>query len=192
VSRTSWYKAVYFGIVGGGAALAIWITVHFHLTAVGLLLLAAVLLLPGRILGFFWRDLLRGLRLLNSKQFVESKRHSELFLHSLEQRPWLKNLIWLGSGAYSRDPEALALNNLGAAEIMLGEFDSAREHLSASISVDSLNPLPFFNMGNAYAAVGDIQEATTWFNRAVALGYSRSIVDRIMMSAQGRFAERDG
>jgi tetratricopeptide (TPR) repeat protein len=141
-------------------------------------------------LGFFWRDLLRGLRLLNEKQYAESKRHSELFLVDVRQRPWLKKLIWLGSGSYSRDPEAMALNNLGAAEIKLGDVDSAREHLDASIAVDSLNPLPFFNIGSLYTVLGDQDAAATWFKKAVALGYSQSIVDRIVMSSQRRFAKK--
>jgi hypothetical protein len=192
VSRTTMYKGFYFGIVGGLAVLSIWIVLRFHLTVVGVLVLVVGLLLPGRILGFFWRDLLRGLRLLNERSFAESKRHSELFLARLEQRPWLKSLIWLGSSTYSRDPEALALNNLGAAELMLGELDTARKHLHESIAVDRLNPLPFFNMGNLYTVLGDQESAATWFSKAVALGYSQSIVDRIVMSSQKRFAEDDG
>lgn len=192
MSRTSLYKGVYFGTVAGAAALSLWIIIYFHLTVVGVLILAAVLFLPGRILGFFWRDLLRGLRLLHEKQYAASKRHSALFLVDVRQRPWLKKLIWLGSGSYSRDPEAMALNNLGAAELKLGELDSAREHLNASITVDNLNPLPFFNMGSVYTVLGDQEAAATWFNKAVALGYSRSIVDRIVMSSQRRFAKNDG
>ncbi len=192
VSRTSMYKGFYFGMVGGLAALSIWIVLRFHLPAVGVLVLAIGLLLPGRILGFFWRDLLRGLRLLNERNFAESRRHSELFLAHLKQRPWLKSLIWLGSSTYSRDPEALALNNLGAAELMLGELDAARKHLNDSIAVDGQNPLPFFNMGNLYVALDDQESAASWFSKAVALGYSKSIVDRIVMSSQKRFAESDG
>lgn len=192
MSRTTMYKGFYFGMAGGIAAILIWIVLRFHLTAIGVLVLVIGLLLPGRILGFFWRDLLRGLRLLNEKNFEESKRHSELFLARLKLHPWLKNLIWLGSSTYSRDPEALALNNLGAAEIMLGEVDAARHHLDDAIAVDPLNPLPFFNMGTLYVALGDQQSAATWFKKAVALGYSQSVVDRIVMSSQKRFADEDG
>jgi hypothetical protein len=192
MTRTSKYKVFYFCLVGGGASLSTWIVLRFHLTTVGILVLTVVLLLPGRILGFFWRDLLRGLRLLNERKFEQSKRHSELFLADLKQRPWLKRLIWLGSGTYSRDPEAMALNNLGAAELMLGEFDAARDHFNESIAVDRLNPLPFFNMGNLYTALGERESAAGWFSRAVALGYSKSVVDRIVMSSQKRFAANDG
>jgi tetratricopeptide (TPR) repeat protein len=179
-------------MLGVVVALSLGIVFYFHLTVFGALVLALGLFVPGRILGFFWRDLLRGLRFLHEKRYVESKRHSELFLAKVEKRPWLKKLIWLGSGSYSRDPEALALNNLGAAELMLSELDSAREHLNASIAVDSLNPLPYFNLGNVHNVLGDKETAAHYFDKAVSLGYSRSVVDRIVMASQRRFAEDEG
>jgi tetratricopeptide (TPR) repeat protein len=192
VTRTSRYKIFYFVMLGGVAVLSLWMETRYHLTMVGILLLALALLLPGRILGFFWRDLLRGLRLLNERKFEQSKQHSQLFLIDVRQRPWLKRLIWLGSGSYSRDPEAMALNNLGAAELMLGEVDAARDHFNKSMAVDDLNPLPFFNMGNLYATLGDRENATIWFSKAVALGYSQNAVDQILTASQNRFAANDG
>src|SRR5271154_4394763 len=101
MSRTSFYKGVYFVVVAGGAALLLWVVFYFHFTGVGIGLLVVCLFVPGRILGFYWRDLLRGLRLLKTKNYAESKRHSELFLATLQQKPWLKKLIWLGFGVYS-------------------------------------------------------------------------------------------
>lgn len=192
VSRTSLYKAYYFGMMAAVVALSLSIVVFFHLTIIGVALLALGLLVPGRILGFFWRNLLRGLRLLQEKRYAESKRHSELFLAEVSERPWLKKLIWLGSGAYSRDPEAMALNNLGAAELKLGELDRARGHFDASIAVDNLNPLPHFNLGVVYNALGDKEAATHYFDKAVSLGYSRSLVDKIVMASQKRFAQNEG
>jgi tetratricopeptide (TPR) repeat protein len=192
MTRTSMYKSTYFGMLVLGVALSLWIVFYFQMTVVGVLILAVILLFPGRVLGFFWRDLLRGLRLLHEKRYAESKRHSELFLTKVKDQPWLKKLIWLGSGAYSRDPEAMALNNLGAAELKLGELDDAKAHLAASIAVDELNPLPYFNMGLLYSALGDRDAATGCFDKAVSLGYSRSAVDRFFQNSQKHFAESDG
>ena len=192
MSRTTKYKAVYFGMVGTGVVLALWLASRFHAGAVSLLILALALLLPGRVLGFFWRDLLRGLRLLKARRFAESKQYSQRFLADVQARPWLKRLIWLGSSTYSRDPEALAFNNLGAAEIMLGEWDQAQEHLHASLAVDPLNPLPCFNLGKLAAAQGDPPAAQRWFDQAAALGYSQSLVDQAIQLAQVRFAATDG
>lgn len=192
MTRVGAYKAVYFAELAIGAALVIGVVLHFHFSLPALVLLLVCLLIPGRIMGFFWRDLLRGLRLLNAKQYAESKRHSELFLATIRREPWRKKLIWLGSSTYSRDPEALALNNLGAAEIGLGDIDNAKRHLEASIRIDPLNPLPAFNMGALFQAAGDQPNADSWFQEARRLGFSNNISDRIVRSSQSRFAEMDG
>jgi tetratricopeptide (TPR) repeat protein len=151
-----------------------------------------VLLLPGRILGYFWKDLLRGLRLLNAQEFAASKICSQRFLIQVQSKPWLKKLIWLGSGSYSRDPEALALNNLGAAEVQLGELVLARRHLDHAIEVDRLCPLPYYNIGALLRASGAPKEAERWFEQAARLGYKRRLGDKIAIAAQMRFASTDG
>jgi tetratricopeptide (TPR) repeat protein len=150
------------------------------------------MLLPGRVLAFFWRNLLRGLRLLRERRFEESKAHTEAFLCELDQKPWLKNLIWLGFGTYSRSPTCFALNNLGAAEIGLGEMTGAREHLYAAMQADEACPLPYFNMGVLCTALSEHEEAQTWYEKAAALGYSRSVIDAIIGSSQTRLARQAG
>jgi tetratricopeptide (TPR) repeat protein len=110
----------------------------------------------------------------------------------MKQRPWLKKLIWLGSGSYSRDPECLALNNLGAAEIKLGEFESARRHLEAAIAVDRQSPLPYFNLGALARLEGNESEAARLIEQAAALGYSRGLSDRLVTAAQDRFSKTSG
>jgi len=192
MSRTNFYRALYFAEVIGGAALFLAAIFHFQLSPVKVALLVVCLLIPGRVLGFFWRDLLRGLRLLKAKEFAESKRHSELFLATVRRKPWLKKLIWLGSGTYSRDAEAMVLSNLGAAEIALGELTAARGHLEESMAIDKQNPLPPFNMGVLLRAAGHPEEAISWFQEARRLGYSKSVIARIVESSQTRFANMDG
>ncbi|HVE16250.1 MAG TPA: hypothetical protein VNB29_05910 [Chthoniobacterales bacterium] len=192
MNRTTLRKTTYFTTVIGGAAAFVWSIKHFHFSPFGILLLVAILLLPGRILGFFYRDLMRGLRLLRAKEYAESKRHSELFLETLARKPWIRHVAWLGGGAYSRDPEALALNNLGCAEIGLADFGSSRLHLEQSIAVDPQNPLPYFNMGLAMNVQGEISAARAWFEKAHARGYSRSAIDAIISASQAAFACTDG
>jgi tetratricopeptide (TPR) repeat protein len=166
--------------------------VHFHLTAIALPGIILVLLAPGRIAGFFWRDLLRGLRLLNAKEFAASKLCSERFLVQIRAAPWRKHLIWLVTSAYSRDPEVLALNNLGAAEFQLGEWRSARKHLDHAIELDPLCPLPYFNIAVLLNAGGDAAQAAQWFGEAERLGYTRGRSDRYFKAAEARFAQIDG
>jgi hypothetical protein len=192
MSRTTYYKGIYFAIVIGGAALfCFW---RWHSKPQGIVLAGVILLLllPGRILGFFWRDLLRGLRLLGARDFEASKRHSAAFLVQVRAKPWLRKLIWLGTSSYSRDPEALALNNLGAAEIGLGNHAAAREHLEASIAVDPLNPLPYWNLAVLSRVLQDEAAAEHWAAEARRLGYSGGISDALVMNSQQGLAKTSG
>ena len=194
MSRTALYKMAYFGLVLGPTALMVWfvLTHHRALSIPWIALVIVLLLLPGRVLAYFWRDLLRGLHLLKQQRFEESKHHSEAFLVTLKQKPWLKNLIWLGFGTYSRSPACFALNNLGAAEVGLGETENARVHLVAAIQTDGASPLPYFNMGALAASLNEHDEARTWYEKAAALGYSRSVIDAIIVSSQSRLARSAG
>ncbi len=192
MSRTSWYKTQCFATmaaVGILAALALS-RFEFSPTSVGVALV--LLLLPGRVLGFAWRDLLRGLRLLNARRFTESRRHSLLFLEAIRRRPYLRYFVWLGSSSYSRDPKVLALNNLGAAELALGEKAAAQSHFEAAMQFDPHCPLPHFNMGVLFAGQGDLSEARRYFRHAASLGYTNGLSDRIVRAAQNRFAHSDG
>ena len=192
MTRTSRYKLCYFSIGAGGTlaiALSIWYFKPSPLLAGSLILL---LFLPGRILGYFWRDLLRGLRLLHAREFEKSRQHSAAFLDQVAAKPWLKHLIWLGSSTYSRDPEALALNNLGAAEIQLGHDTAARIHLEASIAVDPDNPLPYVNLAVLARLLGNAPEAESFMAEAKYRGYTGGRSDTLMKLAQKRFAATDG
>jgi tetratricopeptide (TPR) repeat protein len=192
MSRTTFYKGIYFGLALGAGAISLAVLLHYHFSLTAIVAVVFALLLPGRILGYFWRDLLRGLRLLNTREFTASKLCSQRFLTEVQSKPWLKNMIWLGSVSYSRDPEALALNNLGAAELGLGEFELARQHLDGAIAVDHLCPLPYYNIGALLRASGMSEEARQWFEQAARLGYRRSISNKIVTAAQTRFANTDG
>lgn len=192
MSRTTFFKAQYFAtmaVLGVLAALVLW---HYEFSPTSVAVAFALLILPGRVLGFFWRDLIRGLRLLNARQFAESRHHSMLFLEALKTRPYLKNFVWLGSSSYSRNPEALVRNNLGAAELALGQVLTAKEHLEAAIQIDRECPLPFFNMGVLHVGEGHMEEAERCFQHAARLGYTNSLGDKLVRAAQDRLARTEG
>ena len=101
MTRTAIFKFLYFAEVGAVGALLLSVTIHFNYSERVFFPCLLCLLIPGRILGFLWRDLMRGLRLLNVKEYAASKRHSELFLATLAKKPWLRHAIWLGGGTYT-------------------------------------------------------------------------------------------
>jgi tetratricopeptide (TPR) repeat protein len=192
MTRTTLYKSVYFAMVGGTLLTGLLVVAYFHFSPAALLGVVIAALIPGRILGYFWRNLLRGLRLLKAGDFAASKRFSEQFLEDVHRRPWIRHLIWLGSSTYSRDPKVLALNNLGAAEVRLGAFDDARRHLHQAIALDPLCPLPFYNLGLLARETADTAEAERCFAEAARLGFAHGLSDKIVRASQTRFANTDG
>ena len=193
MTRTAIYKGIYFAVLALAAGTSVALVFYYRLSPVAILAVFAVLLAPGRILGWLWRDLLTGLRLLNASRFAESKAASERFLATFHKRPWIRHAIWLGTSSYSRNPEVLALNNLGAAEINLGELDQAKQHLEQAIALDKKCPLPYFNMGVLMGATDQPAEGERWFAYARELGYVRgSVSDSIVRAAQSRYAWTDG
>jgi hypothetical protein len=146
MARSDAFKAIYYGrvacIVLAGVGGAVAAQAGRPALGAGLLGIFALLLLSGRAQAYFYAELLAGLHHLNLRDYPRSKAHSARFLEQLRQRPWLKHLIWLATSSYSASAEVLALNNLGAAEVALGEVDAARAHLARAIELDAQCPLP--------------------------------------------------
>lgn len=70
-----------------------------------------VFLIPGRIQGYYYKDFFKGRRLLVAKDFKASIEYNNKFLSDIRLHTWRKKLIWLSWGMYSKDIEAMALNN---------------------------------------------------------------------------------
>lgn len=193
MTRTARYKLIYFAIVAGGslaglaAVLLSKLTFPYNLIW---LALAVLLLIPGRIQGYFWSELLAGLHHLKHRNYTTSKVHSERFLVQLQERPWLKKLIWLGTSSYSRNVEAMARNNLGAAMMELGEIDGAKEQLNHAIALDAEFPMPYQNMGTLLLRSATTKEALPWLEKATTLGFAGDWSDRTVRAAQHRHAAR--
>jgi len=192
VTRTGAYKSIHFSILGGGLFLigvAALTNRNGHGTlALTAILAVALLLLPGRVLAYFWSDLLAGLYHLNQRNYLASKEHSERFLAQLHDKPWLRKMIWLGTSTYSRDAEVLARNNLGAAMMKLGEVDPAKEQLSRAIALDPQCPLPYRNMGVLILNLATYAEAMPWFEKATEMGLKYDWTDGLVIASQRRNA----
>jgi ATP-dependent Clp protease adapter protein ClpS len=192
LSRTARRKLRYFAAITFAFSAILWCIWHYRLDGATVAVIVLALFVPGRVLGYFWRDLLTGLRLLRERQFAQSASHSKKFLVYIGRRPWIQHLTWLGSGTYSRDAKAMALNNLGAAEICLGEFAAARDHLEQSNRLDGENPLPYFNLAQLEMVLGNDARSRDSLEQARRRGYTKNLSDRLVQSAQSRFAFVEG
>jgi tetratricopeptide (TPR) repeat protein len=192
MTRTDVLKGVYAGRLAGLVLFGLGAMLAFRNGATlagGLLgVLFVVVALSGRVQAFFWSELLAGLHHLNLRDYGASKAHSERFLTQLRGRPWLKRLIWLGSSSYSLNAEVLGLNNLGAAELALGEIDAARAHLNQAIALDPQCPLPYRNLGMLALQTASKEEAAPLFEQAAKLGLRGDWTDKVVMTSQRRNA----
>jgi tetratricopeptide (TPR) repeat protein len=193
MTRTDILKGVYVarvaGLIASGAGVVVAAQHDQIVLAAASAMLFLTLLLSGTVQAFFWAELLAGLHELHRRNFSASKAHSEQFLAELRDRPWLARLIWLGTSSYSVSAEAMALNNLGTAELELGEVDAARNHFNEAIAADLKCPLPYRNMGLLVLREGSTDGAGPWFEKAVALGLRGDWSDRAVQASQRNNAE---
>lgn len=175
----------------GGALLALVAYSPYDKRLV-LIVAGVLLLLPGRVQGFVFRDHYRGRRLMATGQLESAVAHFERFLARLRAAPWKKRFIWLAWGFYSWDIEAMTLNNLGVALMGLGEWDAARDRNEEALRVDPKYPVPYFNLAVLAAAQGDEAHARELLARAEALGYARTPLDRVIHMGQSLLAHVEG
>jgi len=171
-------------------ALVILKAAEFSLAAT--IVLALVLLIPGRINGHFWRSFYSGRRLLDSGWNAEAIKEFESFQQRLRENPSLKHLIWFVWSFYSRDIEAMTLNNIGAAMIREGELDQAEERIERAIRIDSQYPVPYYNKGLICELQGDREAAREWLGVARSLGYRQTRVDELANKAASILARIEG
>ncbi len=192
MSRTTRFKLTFLG-----ALAALGVPLFFAWRALGGgpgfgLALAAVCLIPGRVLGVSWRELLRGRRLLSAGRCEESIPHTERFLALVRSEPWRKRLIWLALPIYTADVEAMALSNLGAAQLGLGRIAAARACFEEALAIDALYPIPHFNLAILHELAGDRAAAAQASAEAVRLGYTGGRIDAVIRAGQAAYASIEG
>ena len=185
MNRPSRYKLAYAAVAGilltlgmiaakaMGGTLAAWVAV------------VLALLMPGRIQAYFYRDLIRGRRLLDSGRGDEAVAYFERFLADLERWPVMRQMLWLSWSIYTPSAEAMTLNNLGAAWIQVGRMDRARKALDAALSHDPLYPFPHQNLAIIHAVNGDRDAAAAALKSCHELGHAGESLDAVLAHADG-------
>lgn len=158
----------------------------------GLLAVALVLLVPGRVQGAVYRDFFRGRRLLAEGRFAESVACSERFLEKIRRRPGIRHLVWLQWTVYTPSMEAMTLNNLGAAHFNLGNADQAERYLAEALRVDPRYAMPHYNLALIAAVSGDHAEAERRLAEARRLGLTGGRVDQAIQHAGSGLACVEG
>lgn len=186
MTRTARFKIIYLAtlaVLGILSAAAVFIAPEGRRTAV-MIVLALILFLPGRIQGWILREHFRGRRLADAGRFEESIRESEAFLARVAREPWRKRAVWLGGVAYSRDIEAMTINNVGVAALHLGDLDKAGASFRRALALDPEYPIPHRNLAVLASMRGDEQAAREEWGEAERLGYTAGRFDDVLREAQ--------
>ncbi len=163
--------AVVMVLVGGVGLLIVQSYPHSQIYVIAVAVL--LLLIPGRLQQYYWKDYFLGQKLQLKRQHAEALASFERFLASIRERPALRRLIWFSQWYYSSNVEVLALNNMGVSAMWLQEAKKAETWLNAAAELDPESPLPYFNLAVLHYARGDDAEGAKNLNKADTLGYKR-------------------
>jgi tetratricopeptide (TPR) repeat protein len=175
------YLSVLIACVGTGIYLGI------RLNSLPLLAgLVVLLLLPGRVQAYFWRNFYKGRRALGLQRFTDAQKYFEAFLVELARQAWLERLSVITWQIYTPNVRAMTLNNLGVAHLYLAEVDLAEQVFHEAIKLDVDYPKPYYNLALLCAAKGQQTEADNYLTKAVQLGFSGGL-DDVLVSQLGQF-----
>ena len=144
--------------------------------------IAILFLLPGRIGGYYLKDLFRNRNLADQSRFNEAIDAGAAFLEDLRRQPWRRYFIYSFFGFYSWNVEAMARNNIGAARVQLEKIEQAAADLRHAMANDPDYPLPYFNLAIIAHVQGRVSEAENLLSIAAAKGYSGGPLDRLISS----------
>lgn len=193
MSRTGRYKIGYLLAVLAVTACALLLMRSIGTNVlVSAIVMAVILLIPGRVQGILYRDLFRGRRLLGQHRESEAMDHLERFLDDVRARPWLKPMIWLSWSIYTREVEAMTLNDIGAANLALGNLEESERAFREALALDREYPLPHFNMAVLHEMRGNRILTDESLAESTRLGYSGGTIDAIVNRAQSLLARVEG
>ncbi|MEO3428811.1 hypothetical protein AAFN88_08145 [Pelagibius sp. CAU 1746] len=180
------------------AVLAVTLAaVHFYLQANPgnynvVFFVALLFFIPGRISSTFLKDLYLSRRQLNSERYAEAIEAGERFLATVKSQPWRRKLIYLTWSLYTWNVEAMARNNIGAASMMMGNFERARQELQAALALDDGYALAYANLAAIEAAVGQHQESERLAQLARRHGYSGRRTEKLVDKVGAFYAALQG
>ncbi|HRI87997.1 MAG TPA: hypothetical protein PLJ47_09665 [Candidatus Hydrogenedentes bacterium] len=172
--------ALLFAISVQGASIAVTIAI---------VLVALVL---GRVQGHLWREFFKGRRLMSQGHYAEALAHFDRFLAELESRKWLRHAIWLGWSVYTLRPDVMTLTNIGACDLLLGQFDESERALKEAIRRDPLAPLPHFNLAVLSQVKHQPDCRDEFLRRAQDLGYRGKWDDALIHEITNAYAKVEG
>lgn len=173
-------------------ALMLIIRLYMENLLVLIPIIPITLLIPGRIQGYYYRNFFKARRLLGERNFQASIECNENFLADIRLYTWRKKLIWLSWGMYSKDIEAMTLNNLGTSYLHSGNFDTAEGYFNESIRLDTSYPIPYYNLSVLANIKGNKENAEKLYKKSAELGFRQTTFDNVIQIGQQILANIEG
>ncbi|MCO7223531.1 tetratricopeptide repeat protein [Pleionea sp. CnH1-48] len=188
MTRTTRYKIIYFSAIVILMVVAIYLYHAFDRNFVVLLAIVGVALIPGRAQGILLREHFKGRQLMTQGEYQEAKECFDNFSRKLSNKSWLKHTIWLGGFVYTKDIEAMTLNNIGVCNLELGDVENAREMFNGALEIDVDYPIPYFNLSIISELDGNRSQSEEFLNKSIELGYAQTTADQVIHKAQEIYA----
>lgn len=184
MSRVTRYRIRYLLLLVLLMAACIWGVRAAGGTNLALVVVAAILFVPGRLHGLLLRPVFRGQRALSQGRPQEAIHHFQDLLETLSVQPWRRFALWLGWSPYTTSLAAMVHNNLGTAYAALGEVEPAQAAWDKALALDHLYPVPYANLAALAASRGDAGTAQSLLAQAKTLGYSGGALDQVTHRVQ--------
>ena len=144
---------------------------------------AALLVVTGIVLAILGRDFMIGRYRASRRDWQQALTRYQRFEKKLIKSRLGVLLAPLYLSIYSFDGVAVVRNNIGQALMNLKELDQAEASLRSALQRDPLYPLPYLNLGFIAAMRHQPELAEREMRRAVQLGYSPTIAEKLLRSA---------
>jgi tetratricopeptide (TPR) repeat protein len=156
------------------------VAIYVRTGTVGLVAAAILLIVPGRIGGYYLGKLFRSRKLISLSRFDEAIEAGKAFLEELRRQPWRRHFIYCFFGLYTWDVEAMARNNIGAARMQLGDIEKAERDLGDALEKDPDYPIPYFNLAIIAYVRDDTVRGDNLISVAAEKGYSGGSIDNLI------------
>jgi hypothetical protein len=124
-----------------------------------------------------------GRRALKKKQWIDAVSSFHAFEAELTQTPWKRTMSWLAAGVYTRDPIAIARNNIGVVHLENGKLDLATASFRSALELDARYAVPHVNLAVVAARQNDSATMEKELAEATRLGLGSKRVHQRVRAA---------
>lgn len=122
-----------------------------------------------------YKNFAEGKSLLDKGKYEECTKLFNKFILDMEKKTSLKKTTLFSFGLYTKSYEAMTYNNLGSANLNLGNLDEAQLYLDKAVSIDNDYGIPYVNLALLARLNNDYTKMKDYAKKAKELGVSLNL-----------------